>query len=550
MTSGLPARPTDPARSTGSTQPSGAAPATRTMVLWCPDWPITAALREHALPADAALVLVDRGEVFACSPAARQDGVKRGLRIREAQARSTGLVSLPYDPSLDERTFEPVIVAVEAILPGVQALRPGLCAIRIKGPSRYYGSERNAADVVFQALAAIGLTDVRIGIADGPFAAEQAARATDELDDDVEQLVIIPPGGSAWFLASYPLEVLGQPRLTVLLKRLGIRSLGDFAALKASDVRNRFGIEGAIAHRQASGVDHRRVVARTPPPHLDTLADFEPPLARIDQLAFAFRTRAGEFVDTLREAGLVCTALHVTLHTESGETSERRWQHPRWFDADDVVDRVRWQLQGTNATDHGLTSGITRVHVVPAIVEDLGDHADGLWGTGPDEGIHHGLARVQSMLGHGAVLTAVIAGGRLLADRRVYIPWGDAPAGRQPSAKVPARDRHQPWPGRLPGPAPATVYAAPVPAAVVDSRGNPVDVDSRGLLSADPAFFSAGPDDGRRPVHSWAGPWPINERWWDPKGRVLNRFQLVDRSGSAWLLLLEDHAWWVEAGYD
>ncbi len=518
-------------------------------MFWCPDWPVTAALREHGLPADTALVLADRGEVFACSPAARQDGVKRGLRIREAQARSTGLVALAYDSSLDERAFEPVTAAVETIMPGVQVIRPGLCAIRVKGPSRYYGSEQKAAGVVVDTLAAIGLTDVRIGVADGPFAAEQAARATDQLDDDAAPLVVIPAGGSPWFLSSYPLEVLDQPKLTVLLRRLGIRSLGDFAALRASDVRNRFGIEGAIAHRQASGLDHHDVVDRTPPPHLDAVADFEPPLVRIDQLAFTMRTRAGTFIDTLREAGVLCTVLHVALHTESGEVSERRWQHPRWFDADDVVDRVRWQLQGTNASDHGLTSGIIRVHLVPDAVEDLADHADGLWGTGPDESIHHGLARVQSMLGHGAVLTAVIAGGRLLADRRVLIPWGDTPVGQQPLS-TPVKERNQPWPGRLPGPAPATVFAERRPAAVVDSRGNPVDVDPRGLLSADPAFFSAAVDDGRRPVHSWAGPWPISERWWDPTGRVLNRFQLVDQSGSAWLLLLEDHAWWVEASYD
>jgi protein ImuB len=517
------------------------------MMLWCPDWPITAALREHDLPPDTALALVERGEVFACSPAARQDGVKRGLRVREAQARSAGLVCMPYDPSLDERTFEPVTAAVEAGMPGVQVIRAGLCAIRVKGPSRYYGSERKAAGVLLRILAAIGLTDVRVGIADGPFAAEQAARATDQLEADAEQLVVIPPGRSPWFLSTYPLEVLEQPKLTVLLKRLGIRSLGDFAEFPASDVRNRFGIEGALAHRRASGLDHRNVVGRKPPPQLDTTADFEPPLARIDQLAFAFRARAGDFVDALREAGLVCTVVRVLLRTESGEVSERSWRHPRWFDADDVVDRVRWQLQGTSASDQGLTAGITRVHVVPDIVEDLSDHADGLWGTGPDEGIHHGLARVQSMLGHGAVLTAIIAGGRLLADRRVFIPWGDTPSA---PAKAPVKDREQPWPGRLPGPAPATVFAVPVAAVVVDSRGNPVDVDPRGLLSADPAFFSTGTDGEPRPVHSWAGPWPIDERWWDPKGRVLNRFQLVDQYGSAWLLLLEDHAWWVEAGYD
>ncbi|WP_026532692.1 DNA polymerase Y family protein [Arthrobacter sp. H41] len=516
--------------------------ATRTLMLWCPDWPITAAIREHSLDVHAALALVDRGEVFACSPTARQDGVRRGLRLREAQARCSGLTVLAYDPSLDTRSFEPVITAVETLMPGVQVLRPGLCAIQIKGPSRYYGGEENAASILFQTLAAIGLTDVRIGIADGPFAAEQAAKATEALEDPLaEPLCIIPPGGSPWFLSTFPLDVLEQPRLAVLLKRLGVRSLGNFAALSAADVRNRFGVEGALAHRQASGFDYSSVAARTPPPQLDATAHFEPPLVRIDQLAFAFRMTAERFVAGLRQAGLVCTAVKVALHTESGEVSERLWQHPRWFDADDVVDRVRWQLQGSNAADHGLTSGITHVQIVPDLVEDLGDHADGLWGTGPDESIHHGLARVQSMLGHGAVLTAVIAGGRLLADRRVYIPWGESPA---------AQDKTRPWPGQLPGPVPATVFAAPVPAVVVDLRGNPVGVDPRGLMSAAPAFFGVGRISQRWPVHSWAGPWPINERWWDPRGRMLNRFQLVDTSGSAWLLLLENHEWFSEASYD
>jgi protein ImuB len=523
-------------------------PATRTLLLWCPDWPITAALREHALETDAALALVAKGEVFACSPAARQDGVRRGLRVREAQARCPHLVCLPYDPDLDQRSFEPVTAAVEAILPGVQVLRPGLCAVRAKGPSRYYGGEEKLAGVVFMTLAAIGLTDVRIGIADGLFAAEQAARVAEETDDADAPLCIIPPGRSSWFLSTFPLDVLGQPKLAVLLRRLGIRSLGDFAALEAADVRNRFGEEGALAHRRAGGIDSTGVVPRLPPPQLDTTVDFEPPLVRIDQLAFAFRMSAEAFVDRLRGAGLVCTALRVVLSSDSGEVSERIWQHPRWFDADDVVDRVRWQLQGGRNADSGLSSGITRVHVDPVTVEDLGDHADGLWGTGPDESVHSGLARIQSMLGHGAVLTAIIAGGRLLADRRVYIPWGDAPPG---SAGTPPRDRNLPWPGRLPGPVPATVFAEPVPALVVDAAGNGVDVDGRGVLSADPAFFSAGRNTGPQwPVQSWAGPWPITERWWDPAGRVLNRFQLVDPSGSAWLFLLEDHRWWAEATYD
>ncbi|NJC24240.1 protein ImuB [Arthrobacter pigmenti] len=526
-------------------RPQTVAPTTtRTMVLWCPDWPITAALREHNLPAEHPVALIEKGEVFACSPSAREQGVKRGLRVREAQARCTTLAVLSYDPALDARAFEPVIAALEKIMPGMQLVRPGLCALRAKGPARYYGSEDHAAAVLLKALAAIGLTAARIGVADSPFAAEHAARATQFLEDSgADPVWIIPPGESAAFLSSFPLEVLEEPTLAVLLRRLGIRSLGDFAALTRADVRNRFGAEGAVAHLKASGVDHHSVVERKPPAELDVVVHCEPPLTRIDELTFTLRLSTENFVDRLRDAGLVCTALVVRLQSESGEESERRWQHPRWFDAEDALDRVRWQLQGSGDIEHGLSSGISRVQIVPDTVEDLSDHADGLWGTGPDANIHHGLARVQSMLGHGAVLTAMVAGGRMLTDRRVYIPWGDPPS------EAVAKSRELPWPGNLPGPVPATVFDKPHPVLVLDCAGNSVDVDERGLLTAVPALLSA-PLSTRLEVSSWAGPWPITERWWDSSGRTLNRFQVVDESGTAWLLLLEDHRWWAEASYD
>ncbi|BDZ47084.1 hypothetical protein GCM10025866_29930 [Naasia aerilata] len=46
----------------------------RTLVLWCPDWPIAAASRAAKLPPGTPLALTDRGDVFACSSAARAEG--------------------------------------------------------------------------------------------------------------------------------------------------------------------------------------------------------------------------------------------------------------------------------------------------------------------------------------------------------------------------------------------------------------------------------------------------------------------------------------------
>jgi protein ImuB len=55
----------------------------------------------------------------------------------------------------------------------------------------------------------------------------------------------------------------------------------------------------------------------------------------------------------------------------------------------------------------------------------------------------------------------------------------------------------------------------------------------------------------RRPLTAWAGPWPLEERWWDAAAaRSTNRFQAVDGEGVAWLLVLDDEGWWAEGRYD
>ncbi|UAJ77850.1 DNA polymerase Y family protein [Leifsonia sp. ZF2019] len=513
---------------------------TRAIVLWCPDWPVLAALRADAeLADDAPVALMHKGVVFACSAAARADGVRRGLRMREAQSRCPQLEVLPYDPVLDERAFEPVLAAIEEIAPGVQPVRPGTCVLRARGPARYYGGEEAAAAELLRCLEGLGLPDARAGIADGPFAAGQAARST-----GTSRVRVIAPGGSPAFLAPLPVAQLGLTELTPLLRRLGLHTLGDLAALDRVDVRERFGERGEHAHDLAGGFDGAAVVPRTPPTQLDRTIEFEPPLDRVDQVAFAVRGTAEQFVAALTKAGLVCTTLRVEVADESGRISERSWLHPRLFSPGDVVDRVRWQLQGSGGAEPGLASPIVRVGLVPEAVDDIGHHEDGLWGGGADERIHHGLTRVQSMLGHEAVLTATIGGGRGLTERQVLVPWGDRPVG--------ASRAEQPWPGSLPAPAPSTVFEVPRPVAVLTEEGATVDVSDRGDLTAPIALFSpTGALRDAREVASWAGPWPVRERWWDATlARAMHRFQLVDADGTAWLLRLASGGWFAEARYD
>jgi len=509
----------------------------RTIVLWCPDWPVFAASREAGLDATAPIALTAAGLIFACSAAARRDGVARGLKLREAQYRSPGLVLLDYDADLDARVFEPIVRGVEATVPGVQLVRPGTLAMRARGPARYYGGEDAAASALLATVAELGVPEARVGVADGPFAAEQAARAA--RGSAVE---IVVPGASAAFIAPLPVSLVVDARTATLLNRLGVRSLGEFAALPGDDVRRRFGAAGAFAHDRAAGRERARVLARTPPPEFEVSQEFEPPLDRIDQLAFAFRLRADEFIERLRAKRLVCTGIRVEIDDEGGGHSSRSWLHPRWFTPADVVDRVRWQLQGAGTDPGGLASPIVRLRVVPERIDSTGNHEEGLWGGGPDERVHHGLTRVQSMLGHDAVVTAAIGGGRMLADRQVLVPWGDRAPERT------AADA--PWPGSLPVLAPASVFRERLPTALLDARGDLIAIDERGAVSATPERFAVGGGEAA-PVRAWAGPWPVVERWWDAEhAKRVHRFQIVDDDGCAWLLVRDREGWWAEARYD
>jgi protein ImuB len=146
----------------------------RTLVVWCPDWPVVAALAEHDLPGHLPAAVFAVNLVQACNGAAREFGVRRGMRRRDAQARCAELLVLDQVPEREARAFERVLGALEELRPGVAPLRPGLAALR--SPGRFYGGESEAGAVIAECVVGLGIRDVRIGVADELFTAEQAAR--------------------------------------------------------------------------------------------------------------------------------------------------------------------------------------------------------------------------------------------------------------------------------------------------------------------------------------------------------------------------------------
>jgi len=542
---------------------------TRTTVVWVPDWPVAAAAAALDVPGHVPAAVHDGQRIVATSALARAEGVRRGMRRRQAQGCCPELALLPADDARDVRAFEPVAAAVEGVVAGVEVARPGLLLLPAGGASRYHGSEEALAVALVDAVAATGY-ECGVGTADGLLAAVLAARTG----------AVVAPGSSGAFLAGYGVGELVHATVTDeqaaqvadladLLQRLGLRTLGAVAALPTASVHARFGRLGTWAHLLATGLDERPPARRRPEADLVATADLDPPLERVDQATFAGRRLAEGLHGDLVARGVACGRLEVSATTDDGTVLARTWRTDLggWggLTPARMTDRIRWQLEGwlsagaTGHEEHPVTLvrlTLTALDVLPAAAEQ-----GRLWGgpSGGDLRAHRALERVQGIIGGQGVLVASLAGGRGVRDQVHLRVWGE-----QTDAPRPV-DR--PWPGRLPDPAPATVLTTVRRVELRDAAGAAVTYDERTGLVGEPAVVvwpDGGPTEdepaGRvrggpvaAAVVGWAGPWPVCERWWVPGAAgplVRAHLQVALADGRAVLLVGTAGGWTCEATYD
>ena len=520
-------------------------------VLWCPNWAVVAAQAAF----DEPVVVLHGNRVIAHSLAAAREGIVVGQRRRQAQACCPHVRLVDHDPDGDARRFDEIVTAIAALIPRIEITEPGMLSFLAKGPSRYFGGEAAMAERMTalattaaasaSSLAAVG--GFGMGVADGRFAATIAAQQAAARGSPV----IVPTESTADFLAPLPVHLLASvagldDEFVELLQRLGIRQLGQLAALSVADVLARFARQGEFAHRIASGGDDRPPDTVEPPSGLVALQVLDDPAHHVDTLVFICRQLADQLVGALSADGKVCTRLIITAETEHSERNERLWYRSTGLSAAAMVERARWQLDAW-VNSAALSAGVTMLRLEPIEVRSDDGVQLGLWGgrTQADEWAARAVARLATLAGAENVLVPAATGGRLPGDAYTWVPAVTADLA-EPSQRLTPGDG--PWPGSLPSPSPAAVYAEPSLIDVLDDAGRPVKVTGRGAVSAAPATVKRG--TATEQVASWAGPWPLEERWWDAtRSRRSARFQLLTASGSLLLVSLEKQRWWLLGEY-
>ncbi len=189
------------------------------------------------------------GEV---SLAAEAFGVHPGMRLGEALARCPRLTLVPPDPAGVADFWERLLVRLELIGAAVEPERPGLACFDAQGLLRLYGG---IDGVLAAARRTLGVP-ARFGVAPSRFAAVAAATRA-----RVRRPAIVSGARkqARAYLASLPVALLrARPALADLpeaLERLGVRTLGELAALPPAALADRFGKAGLLAHELASGGD-------------------------------------------------------------------------------------------------------------------------------------------------------------------------------------------------------------------------------------------------------------------------------------------------------
>jgi protein ImuB len=507
----------------------------RRAVLWVPDWPIVAALAEAGRTQDTPAGILHGRGLAVVSSSARREGVRRGMRKRQAQRLCPSIVLLAYDEGRDARAFEAVAASAERVVSGIEVSRPGVLTIPSRGASRFHGSEASLAEALVTAVAEDPGCEAGVGIADGLLAAVLAAREN----------LVVPEGASREFLAPRPASDLEQaalePRLRPVvsdlvgvLDRLGLRTLGDLAALPPGDVLARFGGVGAWALRLASGGDLAPPTARRVERDIEVREEFEDGVGSVEALAFAARRVAEALDREMLGAGVRCLKVAVSVTTERGERLERVWRtdvgaRPGAF-VRHMTDRVRWQVEGwlSGSAAGPEPSAPTSLTLAALEVVAHGSEQDYLWGgvSGADSRAHRAMERIQGLVGAESVLVPEEQGGRTPRDRALLVPWGQEPPA--------VRRGDLPWPGRLPDPAPATVLAVPEPIGLLDAGGRPVSVTFRLDVTASPTWAVVNGETVA--VEAWAGPWPVVERWWSEGGDRRAFLQVALADGRAVLV--------------
>jgi len=314
--------------------------------VWLPFWPIERMSRATpaAVPDELPLALVEPGShgirITAINAKAAAEGVRVGQALTDARAALPALLSRPAEPRRDRVALMKLARWCGRYGPSRNVDGADGLWIDVTGVAHLYGGEERLLEDLLARLARFGLT-AQAGLADTFGAAHALARFAPPRRVPAARegeapwrydfgTAIAPPGEAEARLSALPVEALRlAPETVLLLKRLGLRRIGQLYRLPRSALERRFRsaqAAEAVLKRldQALGSKSEPLPALIEPPALFVQRAFPDPLVSSASLEAETERLAVELCSSLEARGLGARRVHLSLYRADGTVAEAR----------------------------------------------------------------------------------------------------------------------------------------------------------------------------------------------------------------------------------
>jgi nucleotidyltransferase/DNA polymerase involved in DNA repair len=283
-----------------------------------------------------------RGVVSTASYEARRFGVGSAMPISQAWRLCPRGVYVPVDMARYARVSGEVMAILRRFSDCVEPISIDEAFLDVTGSRRALGSGEVIARRLKQSIRDETALTASVGVAPSKLVAKVAS--------DIRKpdgLVVVAPGTEAAFLAPLPIRRLWGvgPKMEERLAKLGVRTIGDLAALEPTALERRFGTHGHDLLLLARGVDERAVVAEAEDAKsVGQENTYEVDTADVKVLRRTLLELADKVARRLRAHELKGRTVTLKYRDETFRTLTRAETLPRPTDAGEVLFQVAWRL--------------------------------------------------------------------------------------------------------------------------------------------------------------------------------------------------------------
>ncbi len=281
----------------------------------------------------------ERGVVASCSYPARQCGVRSAMPMSRALRLCPGLVVVPGNHAAYREKSRQVMGILREHTALIEQISIDEAFLDLSDlPQTGEELARMLQGEINRRLE----LPCSLGVASNKLAAKIAndyGKGHARAGEYPNAITVVPEGGEAAFLAPLPVQALWGigPKTAATLDEMGVRTIGDLAAMPEATLARRFGVMGHELWVRAHGVDDRPIETEHATKSISQEVTFDRDVRDGERLRKTLRTLSEGVAYRLRAEGLCASTVRLKLRWADFTTPTRQVSLNQPADQDGVI---------------------------------------------------------------------------------------------------------------------------------------------------------------------------------------------------------------------